>query len=120
MGKKVKHSVAPAAVRAWARENGHTVGVKGKLPPTVIEAFNAAHPETPYFEGVHAEAAKKIVVTGVKTLDSGKKIPVRRTTTVNEVRLTAQAAGINVGRRGRLTPDVLTAFAVGQLDAATA
>jgi hypothetical protein len=31
------------AVRSWARENGHQVGVAGKMPRTAVEAYLAAH-----------------------------------------------------------------------------
>jgi hypothetical protein len=29
------------AIRAWARKNGHKVGDKGRIPATVLEAYNA-------------------------------------------------------------------------------
>lgn len=29
------------AVRAWARENGHTVADRGRIPQTIIEAYEA-------------------------------------------------------------------------------
>lgn len=31
-----------AAVRAWARENGHTVSERGRIPGSVVEAYRAA------------------------------------------------------------------------------
>lgn len=31
------------AIRAWARSNGHNVKDRGRIPATVIDAFNAAH-----------------------------------------------------------------------------
>jgi hypothetical protein len=31
------------AVREWARRNGHKVSDRGRIPATVIEAYNAAH-----------------------------------------------------------------------------
>ena len=31
------------AVRAWARENGHTLGDRGRIPSPIIEAYNATH-----------------------------------------------------------------------------
>jgi hypothetical protein len=30
-----------AAIRAWARENGHEVSDRGRIPKTVIEAYQA-------------------------------------------------------------------------------
>jgi hypothetical protein len=31
------------AIREWARNNGHKVGEKGRIPATVVEAYNAQH-----------------------------------------------------------------------------
>lgn len=31
-----------AAIREWARRNGHTVSTRGRIPADVIEAFHAA------------------------------------------------------------------------------
>jgi hypothetical protein len=36
-------AAAPAAVRAWAREQGLEVGDRGRLPTRVLEAYRAAH-----------------------------------------------------------------------------
>jgi hypothetical protein len=33
---------ATAAIRAWARENGHEVSDRGRIPKTVLEAYQAA------------------------------------------------------------------------------
>lgn len=32
-----------AAMREWARQNGHKVGDKGRIPAAIVEAYNAAH-----------------------------------------------------------------------------
>ncbi|WP_159499806.1 Lsr2 family protein [Microbacterium sp. 18062] len=32
-----------ADVRAWARENGHSVSDRGRIPAVVLEAYEAAH-----------------------------------------------------------------------------
>lgn len=32
-----------AAIRAWAKDNGHQVSERGRIPATVIDAYNAAH-----------------------------------------------------------------------------
>jgi len=32
-----------AAIRAWARQNGHKVSDRGRIPKTVFGAFQAAH-----------------------------------------------------------------------------
>lgn len=51
-GRRVKSTVAPAAptskerlaaIREWARNNGHEVSGRGRIKTEVIEAFDAAH-----------------------------------------------------------------------------
>jgi hypothetical protein len=32
-----------AAVRAWARENGHEIPDRGRIPTSVLEAYSSAH-----------------------------------------------------------------------------
>lgn len=32
-----------AAVRAWAKDNGHDVSERGRVPASVIQAYDAAH-----------------------------------------------------------------------------
>lgn len=32
-----------APIRAWAKENGYTVSERGRIPASVIEAYEAAH-----------------------------------------------------------------------------
>ena len=32
-----------AAIREWARANGHRIGDKGRIPSEVLEAYHAAH-----------------------------------------------------------------------------
>ena len=32
-----------AAIRNWARENGHEVSERGRIPKAVVEAYHAAH-----------------------------------------------------------------------------
>ena len=32
-----------AAIRAWARQNGHQVSERGRISKTVVDAFEAAH-----------------------------------------------------------------------------
>ncbi|WP_167761517.1 histone-like nucleoid-structuring protein Lsr2 [Blastococcus sp. CT_GayMR19] len=39
-------TVCPAAVRAWARANGHEVGERGRLPAELSEAYQRAHEAT--------------------------------------------------------------------------
>ncbi|MCK8478753.1 histone-like nucleoid-structuring protein Lsr2 [Microbacterium aurugineum] len=32
-----------AAIRAWAKENGHTLSERGRIPAPIVDAYNAAH-----------------------------------------------------------------------------
>jgi hypothetical protein len=32
-----------AAIRAWARSNGHRIGDKGRIPSAIVEAYHATH-----------------------------------------------------------------------------
>jgi len=35
-----------ASIRVWARQNGHEVGDRGRMPEEVINAYNTAHATT--------------------------------------------------------------------------
>jgi len=41
----IAQAASPAQVRAWARQNGWEVGVRGRLQGEVLDAYSAAHPE---------------------------------------------------------------------------
>jgi hypothetical protein len=32
-----------AAIRRWARKNGHAIGDKGRIPVHIVEAYHASH-----------------------------------------------------------------------------
>jgi hypothetical protein len=32
-----------ATIRAWARENGHEVSERGRIPKAVVQAYQSAH-----------------------------------------------------------------------------
>lgn len=32
-----------AAIRAWAKENGHSLSERGRIPADIVDAYNAAH-----------------------------------------------------------------------------
>ncbi|MCZ2816764.1 histone-like nucleoid-structuring protein Lsr2 [Modestobacter sp. VKM Ac-2984] len=48
-GRKAASSFAAAGrkdtgeIRSWARENGHEVSERGRIPTAVVEAYDAAH-----------------------------------------------------------------------------
>jgi hypothetical protein len=33
----------PGAIRDWARKNGHAVSDRGRIPASVVDAYEAAH-----------------------------------------------------------------------------
>lgn len=41
--RKARSGPDNAAVRAWAAENGHEVGDRGRIPQAIIDAYTAAH-----------------------------------------------------------------------------
>ena len=97
---------SPADVRAWARENGMTVGERGKLPPEVIKEFNKAHKNAPYRQ---AEFVQTVNVRGVRVVN-GRKVPIQTNVRLPEVRAAAAEAGIEIGARGRIPADILSAY----------
>lgn len=97
---------SPADVRAWARENGMTVGERGKLPPEVIKEFNKAHKNAPYKQ---AEFVPTVNVRGVRVVN-GRKVPIQQNVNLTEVRAAAAAAGVEIGARGRIPADILSAY----------
>lgn len=42
-GKATVDREQTAAIREWARQNGHTVSDRGRVPNAVLRAFEAAH-----------------------------------------------------------------------------
>lgn len=91
--KKQSTSVNGPDVRRWAREQGIPITIKGRLPLRVENAYRAAHglpvrgrvERTYYVPQLHATPA--------------------------QVREWARQHGVPVGKRGRLHPDVIAAYA---------
>jgi hypothetical protein len=111
---------APAsAVRAFAAEQGIPMGSRGRLNPVAVEAFNKANKKS---RVQFAEKAYKptVAVRAIKTHDSGRKTPVTKAVNVAEVRAAALAAGVEVGKRGRLTQPILAAYVTGDWSSLTA
>lgn len=42
-GRSASGTADPAAIRAWARENGHTVNERGRISADVVAAYEAAN-----------------------------------------------------------------------------
>ena len=105
---KIKATASPADVRAWARENGHKVGTRGRFAPDLIRAFNASH-GLKYREAQHVPTVE---VTAKP--EKGRKVT--RKVNISLVREAAAAAGVPVGKRGRISQEVIQAYVLGTLD----
>lgn len=105
---KIKASASPADVREWARANGHTVGTRGRFAPDLIKAFNASH-GLKYREAEHVPTVE---VTAKP--EKGRKVT--RKVNIALVREAAAAAGVPVGKRGRISQEVIQAYVLGTLD----
>ena len=104
---KIKATAPASAVRAWATENGIETGSRGRLAPDVIKAYNAKH-GLKYREAQHVET---IEVTAKP--EKGRKVT--RRVNVAMVRDAAREAGVPVGKRGRISDEVLSAYVLGTL-----
>lgn len=107
-------TASPAAVRAFAKEAGIRVGVRGRLNPEAVEAFNKANraKRVQYKEAAHVETVE---VKAFKVNSRGGKTPIRKQVSVPEVRKAALAAGVQVGERGRIAQEVMQAYVAGTL-----
>lgn len=125
MSKKI---VTAATVRTWAKSTdlstveglpaGHVIARQGRLHPSLVKAFNAAHKgKAEHVQGT--KIPKTVKVTTVRVSEKGRKTPVTKNVVVSEARAAALAAGVQVGKRGRVTPQVLAAFATGDFSAFT-
>ena len=105
---KIKATASPADVREWARANGHPVGTRGRFAPDLIKAFNASH-GLKYREAEHVPTVE---VTAKP--EKGRKVT--RKVNIALVREAALAAGVPVGKRGRISKEVVEAYVLGTLD----
>lgn len=103
----VKVTATAAEVRAFARANGIEVGKRGRFAPSLVEAFNA-QAETPYVEAGH-------VHTVTVTAKSKNHRTVTRNVSPAAVRAAAKAAGVEVGKQGRLPRSLMEAYVLGTL-----
>lgn len=99
---------SPAAVRAFAKENGLPVGSRGRFQPSLIEAFNKAHKTARYDTAAHVPKVAHTVV-GPKGGKTTRKV------NLTEVRVAALAKGHTIGSRGRIPTSVLDAYVTGTL-----
>lgn len=92
-----RKNVSASVVRNWAKDNGHTVGTRGRINPAVITAFHKANRNMRY--EVASEAEKPTVTVPVKVLDSLGRVQTKPVTvTTAEAR---DLLGHPKGKRGR-------------------
>jgi len=101
-------------VRTWAVSNGfpEVEGKRGRLKGEILTAFDKAHKSTPYKSGA-SRAGASVEVKTMRTLSSGKKVPVRKTVVVSEVRAAAVDAGVPVNPKGKVPDRILNAYVQG-------
>jgi hypothetical protein len=96
-------------VRAWATEKGLPVksgeGVRGRLPGTVIEAFNAAHPRAKYLAASKAPA--RTVEVKAKP-EKGRTVT--RKVSPPKVRAWATEKGLTEATKGRISAETYAAY----------
>jgi uncharacterized protein with GYD domain len=116
-----KRVVGAGAVREWAQSEagqavltaeGLTVGARGKFSEKLLDAFHKANRGVKYGVG-HVEP---VSIKGSRKTEAGRTVPVTVKATLSEVRAwaqseEAQAAGVTVGARGRVSSATLAAFA---------
>lgn len=105
--------VSPAsAVRSFAATAGIPVGARGRLNPAAVKAFNKANPRSKYVEATYLPT---VSIKAIKTHANGHKTPICKSVNPATVRAAARAAGVVVGKRGRLDVEVMRAYITGSL-----
>lgn len=109
MSSKRVATANPAVVREWAQAEGlvPTEHKRGRLPASVVKAFNKAHGQK-YVPAAYVETVEH-------TAKPAKGRSVTRKVNIADVRRACVAAGVEVGARGRLPKSVLDAFVLGTL-----
>jgi hypothetical protein len=103
--------VSAEDVRNWANKRGFNIAPFGRLSSEVIAAFNKAHKAKQYVVTRH-QPVRVVTVAGQrynKKTKRNHKVVV--TTTYPAVRKWAAAAGFDLGVRGRIPAEVMSAYA---------
>lgn len=103
----VKVTASAAQVRTFARENGITVGTRGRFAPDLVKAFNAQSP-VKYVEAGHEHTVEV-------TVKAKNNRALTRRVAPAKVRAAALAAGMKVGERGRLPREAFERYVLGTL-----
>jgi hypothetical protein len=108
-----KRLATPDDVRAWARTKGLPIKDRGRISFELAEAFNKdGSNRNKYVPASGAKAPKTVTVERLKPgqfkvstmrVTNGRKVPVRKTVKVTEVRSALVAAGHEVPTKGRLS-----------------
>lgn len=118
-----RRSVGGSVVRTWAlSDEGQAllseasekagkdltvVGDRGRFAQELVDAFHKANKGSQYTPNF--VPTRKI--TGTRETETGRKQSVTVTATLAEVRAFAKAEGLTIGERGRVSKEVLSAFA---------
>lgn len=102
-----RKNVGGNEVRTWAKAEGLAVGERGRFSQELVDAFHKAN-KTVRYEPNHVPTRQ---IQGMRETSNGRKVPVKVTATLAQVRAFAKAEGLTVGSRGRVSQEVYAAFA---------
>jgi hypothetical protein len=115
LSKTTAKSVRPVnadEVRAWCIRKGVSVSPHGRLNQSAVDRFNAAHRlARKMYVPAAPRATRVLTLDGRKADRAGRNRRITVTATPAQVRKWAFAAGFPVGTRGRLSPEVMDAYA---------
>ncbi len=106
-------------VRAWARENGHSVSERGRIPAALLEAYDAANStsapvaETPEASDDAVEATTTATprkARGRRASATSSASTTTKRSDLGAVRAWARENGHSVSERGRIPAALLTAY----------
>lgn len=103
-------TAAPTAddVRAWAKDKGLTVRDHGRLPFSVVEAFNKGRKIG--YASTMKQPAKLLRIEGKRDGGKGRNVRAVYRVTVADLRQWALDNGMEVTDRGRIPAEVITAY----------
>lgn len=108
----IKASARPSDVRSWLKAEGliPESQERGKFTQAHIRAYNKAN-GLKYRQGQHVQTVEVIAKP-----EKGRSV--RRRVNIAQVRAAAEKAGVEVGKRGRVSQEVLAQFVLtdGQFD----
>jgi hypothetical protein len=108
-------NITPTAddVRTWARSKGMTVAEHGRLPYSVIEAFNKGRKHQ--YRPTLTPPARVLTISGKKRDAKGRVNRASYTVETSALRAWGKAHGFEVGQRGRFSAELLAAYGQREL-----